>query len=142
MDVSTAKVIYLPAYSASNGRRGRKSLEGSSIHPKADLDLTWPSGAGSEIGFFDGDLEDIWSAVTRKLSSGDQNVQMFQVTEDGAEAIILVGLLKSPISFYTEPGAPKHRLAIIADSREPTPEIIQSLASLLPSQTTHFYVSD
>lgn len=79
--------------------------------------LVWPSGRGDEVGVVSCSIAKLLRTLM-KNGNGDEfdDVIAMKVEEEDARAVVLSGLLPGPVSFFTEPGMPTGRLAIVADS--------------------------
>lgn len=80
--------------------------------------LAWPSGRGDEFGVVFANGEALWKAILKNGNKGlFEGVNVVRVEEAEAHAVMLEGLSVGPVSFASEPGMPKDRLAIIADAK-------------------------
>ena len=77
--------------------------------------LVWPSGRGDEVGTVRGDPDSLWALAQKNGATAPFSVVMHDVVEDGARALIFVGLVPTPVCLTQEPELSSGRLSVIAD---------------------------
>jgi hypothetical protein len=95
------------------GKWAARRLAGKDVRETLDMQkLDWPGGRGHEIGTVLASLSKIEKTI--ELSRATKPIKILTVTEGGIHAVMLVGLVKGPISFLSEPEMSKDKLAVIA----------------------------
>lgn len=119
VSASGMRLLKSTSVSARSGGRGGARIE-------------WPSGRGDEIGVVLG-TPDKLSAIAhqnRQRIPMSANLEIADVFETGARAVVLRGLDRGPVCLTMEPELASDRLAIIADSGSDPQPILQQLRLL------------
>lgn len=80
------------------------------------LDLTWPSGEGIEVATLPGSLDRIWAQITANVVLVGRDLSLYEIDDDGLDAVVLTGLPDGPVSFVSDPELAPGLLSVIADA--------------------------
>lgn len=99
--------------------------------PKHDIELVWPSGSGTEIGVFTGDIDTLWDLLKKNHAMVHEHFYMAEVVEDGRRAIIVEGLGDTPISFAEEDFEDLEGLSIVIDDAVDPATVAETISTLV-----------
>lgn len=105
------KIVNINEYAQLHLKAGWKAP----MHPRPEFELTWPSGSGAEVGTVSVSLQEVWQRATTRANDHGLPFQVFDVTEDGMQAIVLLGLVDTPISFVDEAEVAPGLLSVVVD---------------------------
>ena len=117
---------------ASAGARSIATILSARVHKPASYSVVWPSGHGEEVGVVFCTIPTL-HRIVMKNGQGEayDGVTAAKVREGDAKALVLDGLVHGPVSFVTEVGMPRGRLAIIADAAVDAAVLTDKLRILL-----------
>ena len=98
------------------------------------LDLSWPSGEGNEVGTVALSIGEVWNRVSENVRDFGRDVSIYEIDDDGYDAIVLHGVAKGPVTLVADEELALGLLSVVADTVVEPKKLMRSLRTLLGLQ--------